>query len=101
VRVHLFVATLGYSRRVFVRAVRHERQSAWFDVKKPPFLTEDRTRVRVGAALGRASAHRPPRKAEAGCSAHGMARDAELFTEDFVIMAGDFVIMVRVSKKRL
>jgi transposase len=31
VRVHLFVATLGYSRRVFVRAFRHERQSAWFD----------------------------------------------------------------------
>ncbi|MGZ8323715.1 MAG: IS21 family transposase [Rhodoplanes sp.] len=31
VRVYLFVATLGYSRRVFVRAFRHERQSAWFD----------------------------------------------------------------------
>jgi transposase len=31
VRVHLFVATLGYSRRAFVRAFRHERQSAWFD----------------------------------------------------------------------
>jgi hypothetical protein len=31
VRVHLFVATLGYSRRPFVRAFRHERQSAWFD----------------------------------------------------------------------
>ncbi len=31
VRVHLFVATLGYSRRVFVQAFRHERQSAWFD----------------------------------------------------------------------
>jgi transposase len=30
-RVHLFVATLGYSRRPFVRALRHERQSAWFD----------------------------------------------------------------------
>jgi transposase len=30
VRVHLFVATLGYSRRVFVLALRHERQSAWF-----------------------------------------------------------------------
>jgi transposase len=27
----LFVATLGYSRRVFVRAFRHDRQSAWFD----------------------------------------------------------------------
>ena len=31
VRVYLFVATLGYSRRVYVRAFRHERQSAWFD----------------------------------------------------------------------
>jgi transposase len=31
VRVHLFVATLGYSRRPFVRAFRHERQSAWFE----------------------------------------------------------------------
>jgi transposase len=31
VRVHLFVATLGYSRRPYVRGFRHERQSAWFD----------------------------------------------------------------------
>src|ERR1700740_2327641 len=31
VQIHLFVATLGYSRRPFVRAFRHERQSAWFD----------------------------------------------------------------------
>jgi transposase len=31
VRVHLFVATLGYSRRVYVQAFRHERQSAWLD----------------------------------------------------------------------
>jgi transposase len=31
VRIHLFVATLGYSRRVYVRGFRHERQSAWFD----------------------------------------------------------------------
>ncbi len=31
VRVHLFVATLGYSRRCYVQAFRHERQSAWFD----------------------------------------------------------------------
>jgi transposase len=30
-RVFLFVATLGYSRRLFVRPFRHERQSAWFD----------------------------------------------------------------------
>lgn len=31
VRVYLFVATLGYSRRPYVQAFRHERQSAWFD----------------------------------------------------------------------
>lgn len=31
VRLFLFVATLGYSRRCYVRAFRHERQSAWFD----------------------------------------------------------------------
>lgn len=30
VRVFLFVATLGYSRRGFACALRHERQSAWF-----------------------------------------------------------------------
>jgi transposase len=29
VRVRLFVATLGFSRRLYVRATRHERQSAW------------------------------------------------------------------------
>lgn len=31
VRIFLFVATLGYSRRCYVQAFRHERQSAWFD----------------------------------------------------------------------
>jgi transposase len=31
VRVQLFVATLGHSRRVYVHAFRHERQSAWFE----------------------------------------------------------------------
>ena len=31
VRVYVFVATLGYSRRPFTTAFRHERQSAWFD----------------------------------------------------------------------
>ena len=30
VRVFLFVATLGYSRRGYVAAFRHERQSSWF-----------------------------------------------------------------------
>ncbi|MFC7739537.1 DDE-type integrase/transposase/recombinase [Roseomonas sp. GCM10028921] len=30
-RVYLFVATLGYSRRVYARAFRHERQPAWLE----------------------------------------------------------------------
>ena len=30
VRVHLFVATLGYSRRTYAQAFAHERQSTWF-----------------------------------------------------------------------
>ena len=36
-RVHLFVATLGYSRRPFVQAFRHERQSAWLDGMEAAF----------------------------------------------------------------
>jgi transposase len=28
-KIHLFVATLGYSRRIYVAAFQHERQSAW------------------------------------------------------------------------
>jgi transposase len=31
VKLHLFVATVGYSRRPYVRVFRHQRQSAWFD----------------------------------------------------------------------
>ena len=31
IRAYLFVATLGYSRRIFVRAFRHERQASWFE----------------------------------------------------------------------
>jgi transposase len=31
VRVHLFVATLGYARRCFVAPFRHERQAAWLE----------------------------------------------------------------------
>jgi transposase len=36
-RVHLFVATLGYSRRCHVQAFRHERQAAWFDGMEAAF----------------------------------------------------------------
>ncbi len=31
VRVYLFVATLGHSRRTYVQAFRHERRTAWLD----------------------------------------------------------------------
>ncbi len=37
VRAHLFVATLGYSRRMSVQAFRHERQSVWFDGMEAAF----------------------------------------------------------------
>jgi transposase len=30
VKIYLFVATLGYSRRLYVRAFRNERQESWF-----------------------------------------------------------------------
>src|SRR6266545_3620204 len=36
-RVYLFVATLGYSRRVHVRVFRHERQASWFDGMESAF----------------------------------------------------------------
>jgi transposase len=38
VKVFLFVATLGYSRRAHVRAFRHERQESWFDGLESAFL---------------------------------------------------------------
>jgi transposase len=38
VKVFLFVATLGYSRRLHVRAFRHERQESWFDGIESSFL---------------------------------------------------------------
>ena len=36
-RVYLFVATLGYSRRLHVRVFRHERQASWFDGMESAF----------------------------------------------------------------
>jgi transposase len=38
VRVFLFVATLGHSRRIHVRAFRHERQASWLDGLESAFL---------------------------------------------------------------
>jgi hypothetical protein len=37
VKVFLFVATLGYSRRLHVRAYGHERQESWFDGMESAF----------------------------------------------------------------
>lgn len=37
-RVHLFVATLGYSRRIHVRASLRERQADWFEGMEGAFL---------------------------------------------------------------
>jgi transposase len=45
-RLYLFVATLGYSRRCYVRAFRYERQSAWFDGSKGPSPTSTGSRRR-------------------------------------------------------
>jgi transposase len=39
VKVFLFVATLGFSRRLHVRAFRHERQESWFDGMESAFLS--------------------------------------------------------------
>jgi transposase len=38
VKVFLFVATLGYSRRAHVRGFRHERQESWFEGLESTFL---------------------------------------------------------------
>jgi transposase len=38
VKVFLFVATLGYSRRLHARAFDHERQESWFDGIESAFL---------------------------------------------------------------
>lgn len=37
VKVHVFVATLGYSRRIYSEAFLHERQSAWFQGMESAF----------------------------------------------------------------
>jgi transposase len=38
-KAYVFVATLGYSRRLHVRAFRHERQEAWFFGLESAFAT--------------------------------------------------------------
>lgn len=41
VKVYLFVATLGYSRRLHVRAYGHEKQDSWFDGMESAFRAFD------------------------------------------------------------
>ena len=64
VRVHLFVATLGWSRRCYVQAFRHERQSAWFDGLEGR-LRPLRRRAEGGAAGQRQGPGRAPRRGHA------------------------------------
>ena len=58
-KVYLFVATLGYSRRLSVRAFRNERQESWFaglEGAFPPLRRGDRGgAVRQRPRLGRAA----------------------------------------------
>ena len=63
VRVYLFVATLGYSRRVFVQALRHDRQSAWFDGIEAAFRHFGGMTREV--LFDNARAGRPPRRGDA------------------------------------
>lgn len=39
VKAFMFVATLGYSRRLHVRAFRHEQQASWFSGLESAFST--------------------------------------------------------------
>ena len=76
VRVFLFVATLGYSRRIFVQAFRHERQSAWFDGLEAAFghfggvpqEVSDRQRSGAGRRARRGDARGPVQRAAAARS---------------------------------
>lgn len=38
VRIHVFVATLGYSRRLHIRASQRQRQADWFEGMESAFL---------------------------------------------------------------
>ena len=49
VKVYLFVATLGYSRRLHVRAYGHEKQDSWFDGMESAFRSLRRGDARSAA----------------------------------------------------
>jgi transposase len=60
VKVFFFVATLGYSRRLHVRAYGHERQDSWFEGLESAFRTFGGV-PRGGPARQRQSADPAPR----------------------------------------
>jgi transposase len=53
VKVFLFVATLGYSRRLHVRAYGHERQDSWFDGMRARSAHSAERRARFCATMPR------------------------------------------------
>ena len=67
--VYLFVATLGYSRRLYVRAFRHERQESWFDGIESAFR-HFRRGAAGGAARQRPGAGRSSRSGQPGGQLH-------------------------------
>src|SRR5262245_23585753 len=82
-RVYLFVATLGYSRRSHIRAFRNERQESWFDGLESAFtkfggVTEevlfDNPRALVGEHRGARSHQRPSHQDRHGVGWSGRPR---------------------------
>jgi transposase len=77
IKVYLFVATLGYSRRVYVRAFCNERQESWFAGLEGPFghfggVTEE---VLFDNDRGLVVRHdRAPREVEFNARLHAFAR---------------------------
>jgi hypothetical protein len=73
-RVYLFVATLGYSRRSHIRAFRNERQESWFDglrTEPDAGLTNQRCKPRrSGVSFGQAVACRRAFRSRAGGRGH-------------------------------
>ena len=63
-KVFFFVATLGYSRRLHVRAYGHEKRDSWFDGMESAFRAF--WVCRRSAARQRAGADPPPRSSEPG-----------------------------------
>ncbi len=80
VRVHLFVATLGYSRRNYVQAFAHERQAAWCARRWRSWSTDPRCRAtggdRTAPRVWRSACADSPRRARAAAGAAPGVRSA-------------------------